>query len=104
MEKSLDRLALLATALACLVEWKGQAGGIHLLETGTGVTAPVTIIFKELKFQPKSVTFPKGRARVTTMSANADRGISGIISDVNPRGWLGVSIAKDRDILNKLEN
>lgn len=36
---------------------------------------------------------------------NADRGISGIISDVNPGSWLGVSVAKDRNTLNdKLEN
>lgn len=39
------------------------------------------------------------------MSANADRGISDIVSDVNPKGWQGISIAKDQKILNgKLEN
>ena len=36
---------------------------------------------------------------------NADRGISGIISEVNCRGWLGDRVAQERNTLNdQLEN
>lgn len=56
-KKGLGR-PLLATVLACPVEWKGEAGGAHLVETRTGVTAHVNIIFKELNSLTKSVAFP----------------------------------------------
>lgn len=104
-KKGLDRLSLLASALAYIAEWKGQNRRAHLVETRTGVIVHANTIFKELKGQPNLGHSLKRRLMFTTMSANADRGIGGIISDVNPRGWQGISTAKDRKMLNyKLEH
>lgn len=102
MRKGLDRIALLATALSCRVEWKGQGRGGLLVETRPGVMVHVKTVFKELKIQPNLGHFPKRGFMYSQIQIG--KLVASFLMSA-PKGWQDISIAKNRKILSdKLEN